>query len=137
VLRLSAVLEFMAWSASVERVEPATISEHSVKRAAGLVDGYFLPMAQRCLGDASTPKVDRLAMTLARHIRAEGLRRFNARDLRRAVGGHLREPAAMDSACDALAEAGLIRKAFGRAGPTYGRQGKNYVINPALFGGVQ
>ncbi|MDT2024557.1 DUF3987 domain-containing protein [Methylocella sp. CPCC 101449] len=136
-LRLSAVLEYLIWSASSEKAEPTCISEMAVKSAAGLIDGYFLPMAQRAFGDAAIPKGDRLAMTLAKHIRAEGLHRFNAREVRRTVGGSLREPAAMDAACDVLVEGGLIREAFSRAGGTYGKRAKNFIVNPTVFGGKQ
>lgn len=136
-LRLSAVLEFLTWAASTEQQEPSCISEGSVNSAAGLIDGYFLPMAQRAFGDAAIPKVDRRAMTLARHLKAEGLHRFNARDLRRTIGGELREPANMESACEALIEAGFIRQAFSRAGGTAGKLAKNYIVNPSIIGGKQ
>jgi len=69
VLRLSCILEHLWWSGDRGYPEPTSISADSVKRAAGLVEGYFLPMAERALGDASIPVVERRAMTLAQHLR--------------------------------------------------------------------
>src|SRR4051812_19556913 len=60
---------------------------------------------------------------------------FNAREVRRVIGGTLREPEAMDAACAVLVEAGLIRPRFGRAGETKGRAARNSDVNPAVFGG--
>ena len=108
------------------------ISDHSVKRAAGLVEGYFLLMAERALGDAAIPVLERRAMTLAQHLRKTAALSFNARDVRRTIGGELREPAHMDAACKTLEEAGLIRPA--RASEAIGRRPKNYEVNPSIFG---
>ncbi len=41
-----------------------------MEAAAGLMDGYFLPMAARVLGDASVPEDERDARTLATWIMA-------------------------------------------------------------------
>lgn len=81
-------------------------------------------MAERVFGDASIPVAERAAMTLIRFLKRNGLATFNARDARREVGGPLRDAAAMDAACDALVEAGLIRGRFSRAGSVKGRAAK-------------
>jgi hypothetical protein len=47
VLRLSLVLEYLWWSAETSGPEPEGISEQATVAAAGLVDGYFVPMAER------------------------------------------------------------------------------------------
>ena len=75
-------------------------------------------------------------MALARHLKRTGLCEFNARVLRREIGGALlRDASAMNAACNTLVEAGLIRPKFARAGGTPGKQAKNYEVNPAVFGG--
>jgi hypothetical protein len=133
VLRLALILEYLWWCALPGRFEPPTISDKAVLAAAGLVDGYFLPMAERVCGDAAIPVAERNAMTLARHIRKSGRTEFNAREVRREIGGSLREAAAMDAACGALVEAELIRRRFSRAGTTAGRTARNYEVNPAVL----
>ena len=132
VLRLSCILEHLWWSGVRSAPEPTGISDHSVKRAAGLVEGYFLPMAERALGDAAIPVLERRAMTLAQHLRKTAALSFNARDVRRTIGGELREAAHMDAACKTLEEAGLIRPA--RASDAIGRRPKNYEVNPSMVG---
>ncbi len=89
--------------------------------------------AERVLGDAAIPLVERNAMVLARHLRAHHLKKFNAKTLRRDIGGALREAKPMEDACSALVEAGLIRARPERAGSTPGRSAKNYDVNPALW----
>ena len=64
-------------------------------------------------------------MFLGRYLKKHGTVTINARDVRRAIGGMLRETAAMDAACAVLVEAGLIRPRFDRAGETKGRTAGN------------
>jgi hypothetical protein len=66
-------------------------------------------------------------------LKRNGLIRFNARDVRRHIGGALREPAAMRAACKVLIDGGLIRPAFTRAGETSGRHAQNYDVNPVVL----
>ena len=99
-----------------------------------LLDGYFIPMAERVFGNASIPAAERNAIALARSLRAGQAKEFNARNLRREIGGTLRDPAPMDAACAMLVEAGLIRPRFERAGQTSGKPAKNYEVNPAVLG---
>jgi hypothetical protein len=137
LLRLSAVLEHMWWCASPLGREPETISLKAVHSAAGLLDGYFIPMAERVFGDATIPAKERQAMMLARHLRQKSLTTFNARELRREIGGAIREPEAMDAACTILLDAGLIRPRFTREGDTKGRTARNFETNPKMLGGRQ
>jgi hypothetical protein len=109
------------------------ISQEAVRAAAGLLDGYFLPMADRVFGDAVVPLSERRARVLARYLRKSGLAQFKARDVYREINGLVREPAAMDAACSALVEAGLIRPQFTRAGDQPGRKAKVYEVNPVLL----
>jgi hypothetical protein len=133
-MRLANTLEHLWWCGETGGPEPEVISRQAVTAAAHLVEEYFIPMAERVFGDASIPATERNAMTLARYLRAHRLARFNARDLRREIGGTLREPAPMDAACTARVEAGLIRPRFERAGQTSGKPAKNYEVNPAVLG---
>jgi hypothetical protein len=131
VLRLATVIEYLWWSGSGDDPEPEVISADAVLTAAALVGDYFLPMAERVFADAAIPKNERKAMAVAKRLRKDGLSRFNARDLRREMGGIVRKPADMDLACEALTEAGLI-KPMNVTGP--GRAPKNFEVNPIVFG---
>ncbi len=136
VARLATILEHLWWAAVPNAAEPSAISEKAVMAAAGLVDGYFIPMAERVFGDAAIPEAERHAMALVRHLRQHALTHFNARQLRRQIGGGLRKPECMNAACSALVEAGLIRPKPSRVGGTEGRCSTDYEVNPALYGGV-
>jgi hypothetical protein len=135
VLRLSCILEFLWWTGQRSGAEPTHISVQSVQRAAAFVADYFLPMAERALGDAAIPAADRRAMILAQYLRKMRLTKFNARDVRRKIGGELREAKHMDEACETLSEAGLIRFLLG--GEAFGRRAKNYEVNPAILGDLR
>jgi hypothetical protein len=133
VLRLALVLEYLSWSEASFRPEPAKIGPTAMLRATGLMDGYFLPMAQRVFGEAAIPEQDRRAMELARWIGGTQPARFNARKARRGIGGPLRDPKHMEQACEALVQAGWIRPAGVRAGSRAGRISSDYEVNPALL----
>ena len=131
-LRLSAVLEHLWWCGGARAAEPAGISAQAAEAAARLLDGYFIPMAERVYGDASIPVVERRAMVLARHLRRTGLTEFSAREVRRQIGGVLREAADMDAACAVLVEADLVRPKVSQT-VGVGRKPKNYEVNPVVF----
>jgi hypothetical protein len=122
VLRLSMVLEYLLWSQGMWRSEPAQISEVSVLASIGLVDRYFVPMAQRVFGEAAIPQEDQLAMELARWIVRTKLRQFNARETRRTIRGVLHDPKAMQQACEVLQQAAWIRPAMKRPPSSVGPQ---------------
>jgi hypothetical protein len=132
VLRLSAILEFLWWTAKPMSPEPQAITAEAVAAAVALVAEYFLPMAERVYGDAALPREERRARILAQHLRTKKLALFNARDLRLAVGGELRASADMDAACATLVEAGLIRPVTAPA--KAGRKPKVFEVNPAVHG---
>ncbi len=115
-----------------EEAEPRAISPESVTAAADLLNAYFLPMAERVFGDAVIPVAERRGMLLARHLRHNRLTEFNAREVRRQIGGMLRDSADMDAACKQLIEAGLIRARFTRAGGGKGRKSQDYEVHPAV-----
>lgn len=132
-LRLSAVLEHLWWCGGTVAREPQSISPEAVTAAADLLNAYFVPMAERVFGDASIPVVERRAMLLAKHLKQNELQEFNARDVRRQIGGLLRDATNMEAACTQLVEGGLIRPCFSRAGEGKGRQARNYEVNPVIL----
>lgn len=132
-LRLSIIIEHLRWCGEANVPEPDAVSASAVEAAAGLLEAYYVPMAERVFGDAAIPTDERAAMLLIRYARAHGLVGFNARELRRDIGGALREAAAMDAACKALVEAGLVRSAGTRAGDRPGRTSKTFEVNPAVL----
>jgi hypothetical protein len=132
-LRLAAIIEHL-WLCARGGQPPETISSDAILVAIGLVDGYFIPMAERVFGDASIPARERAAMVVARHLRRQKIASFNARELRRQIGGAVREAAAMDAACAVLIEAGLIRAKSSRSGEAGGRPARNYEVNPRVLG---
>lgn len=132
-LRLSAVIEHLWWCGGTTAAEPKVISPEALTAAADLLNAYFIPMAERVFGDASIPVIERRAMLLARHLKQNQLAEFNARDVRRQIGGLLRDAANMDAACNQLIEGGLIRPRFERAGEGKGRPARNYEVNPIIF----
>ena len=133
-LRLSACLEY-AWWCMETGPEPQSISIKAVEAAAGLMKGYFLRMAEIVFGTSAVGPDERAAETLAKHLRKDGMTRFNARTLRLTVGGDLRPPARMNSACQYLCEAGLIRPSARVSSGQIGRPAKDYEVNPLLLRG--
>ena len=98
--------------------------------AAALVVDYFIPMAERVYGDAAIPSAEKDAMVLARYLQQANVAEFNARMVRRQLGGSLHEARAMDGACAVLVEAGLIRPRPTPSGP--GRNPKDFDVNPLV-----
>jgi hypothetical protein len=104
-LRLALVLEYLWWSED-GGAEPGRVSAKAMQAAAGLMDAYFLPMAGRVLGDASIPKDERNARTLAAWIMATKPERVNVTNLRDTVRlPGLRESEDVKAACRFLVEA--------------------------------
>lgn len=133
-LRLSCILEHLWWAAAGHASgEPRFISARAVGAACEMMEEYFLPMAKRVLGDASIPVAERNATALASHIRRLKCATFNARELRREIGGVLRESSSMEAACGVLEEAGIIRGCHARQGSTKGRAAKAYEVNPEIW----
>lgn len=133
-LRLSSTLCHLEWALSEEcQPEPGMIAERHILSAIGLLDGYYLPMAQRCFGDASLPQDQRDAVMVARWIIKEKLEMINAYALSRAAGSPLRDKKRLAEALSALEEACWIRSAPARDGMNRGKQRQDYQVNPALW----
>jgi hypothetical protein len=133
VLRLAAVLEYLAWSQLLWRQEPSEIGESAMRSAIGLVDGYFIPMAQRVFGEAAIPQEDQLAMELARWIARTKPALFNARETRRRIRGALSESKVMHQACEVLTTACWIRPVRKSSENSAGRTPSNFEVNPLLL----
>lgn len=133
-LRLACILEHLWWCAKPASPEPIEVSEAATISAIALVADYFLPMAKRVYGDATLGDRERATIFLARQIKRRQLTIFNARDLRREIGGPVRGANLMQTAGDDLVEEGVIRPAFSRSGETHGRPSRNYEVNPLFLG---
>lgn len=70
------------------------------------------------------------AATLARHIRANGLISFNASKLRYAIGGQLRQAAAMPAAWQELEDLGYIKAAVVAGSRGKVRPSKDFTVCP-------
>ncbi|MEI6162289.1 MAG: DUF3987 domain-containing protein, partial [Roseococcus sp.] len=87
MIRLALVVELLRWCAERPGEEaPAEVGEEAAAAAAGLVDGYFLPMAERAFGAGALSTAERHARTLLRHILATGTAVVNERDIRETPG---------------------------------------------------
>lgn len=134
-LRLALVSELARW-AFEGGDEPKTIRRATVEAVGDFLESYAIPMAARVYGDAALPVVERNAATLARYIRRHGLKRVNARDVRREYRlPGLRDADAVHHALDALMEAEWLRPDATRKGDTPGRARADYTVNPAALEG--
>jgi putative DNA primase/helicase len=136
VLRLALIAELARWAFEASE-EPRHISLDSLIAAAGFVDDYAKPMAQRVYGDAALPAAERNAAVLARYIRKHGFTTINKRDLKRSPHkshlAALRNAAAMDAAVAHLVDSGWLLS-VDDASPQ-GRPRGDYLVNPAIHGG--
>ncbi|MBR0682219.1 DUF3987 domain-containing protein [Roseomonas eburnea] len=132
-LRLSLIFEFLWWCADEGmRPPPAEISRRALAAAAEFVADYAMPMAERTYGDATAPKPERDAATLARWIVATKPREVHGRALQRDV----RLPGLSDAESINAAAAVLIDDGWllPRAAPEgAGRPRVAWVVNPALW----
>ena len=134
-LRLAIASEYARW-AYEGGSEPEVISLATMEAVGDFVSAYAIPMAARVYGDACLPPVERNAATLARYIRRNKLRSINARSVMRdARLPGLRDAGDVDPAIEALVEAQWLRADPKRAGCSVGRLSRDYLVNPAIYGG--
>jgi hypothetical protein len=135
-LRLSLVLEYLAWADGGKR-EPTTVSVPSLVNALKLVEDFLKPHARRVFGDAALAPVEKDAAALARYIVKQGSQRINARDIQRnSALPTLKRRDDVEAATEALIEANWLREAPSRQGDTPGKQRKDFLVNPAVHGGA-
>jgi uncharacterized protein DUF3987 len=136
-LRLSLCLEYLWWCGRDGFDPPPTrISETAFTAAAALVEGYFVPMAERVYGDAATSPQDRNATTLARWILKTKPAEVNVRLLQREARlPGLRKADDIRGACNVLVEADWLFPPPPRAKEFKPGSGKAaYVVNPKVWG---
>jgi len=134
LLRTALVLEHLWWSkVSSSASAPEAITSEAVLAAMKLVDSYLVPMGERVYGDAEIPQQARLAATFARYLVRERPPIINARDLYKSklVQG-IRDAKEAELAIEAAVDAGFLLPAPARAGPTHGRERKDYRLNPLV-----
>ena len=129
-LRLALVLEYLWWIADGV-IEPATVSAAAMAAGISMMRDYFLPMAQRVLGDAAIPVEERDARTLASWIAETRPDIVNVRSIREdAHLPGLRETTLIKVACRYLVDAGWLSKAPGTG--QRGRPSGDFRVSPLL-----
>lgn len=142
VVRLALILHHLWWAWSDPEgpdgdpldLPPGCVSLDAIHAAIRLVDDWAEPMARRVAGSAAVSGAEKDAVALVRWLKRQGKSTFNARDARRSrdgPGGRLNRVPALDAACKALAEAGVIRPVAGE--PRAGRPRGDFAVNPILF----
>ena len=87
MIRLALVVELLRWCAERPGEEaPGEVGEEAALAAAGLMDGYFLPMAERAFGGGALSEDERHGRTLLRHILSTGAEVVNERTIRETPG---------------------------------------------------
>jgi hypothetical protein len=135
VLRQALILEFLWWSVTTGKPEPAAISRRALVGAIGLVQHYYLPMAERCYGDAALPDAERHAAAIGRWIQRTRPDQINARELRREhradVPGLPNDGEAIKAALGVLVDAQWLAK-LEQSGFARNRRG-DFQVNPMVF----
>ena len=136
-LRLSLVLEMLRWCIDpAGHQEPLQIGADAFYAACDLVEGYFLPMAERIYGDAATSTESRNVGTLARWIARTKPSEVHVRTLQRTIRlPGLRDATAIRKAADELVAADWLRPPV--KGGYQERSRGAYPVNPALLGTSQ
>ena len=133
-LRLSLVLEWL-WCAGKADMSlpPDSVSKEAFAAGAALVEGYFMPMAERVFGDAGAADVEHRAATLARWILEERPREIHVRRMMREVRlPGLRSAEQIKAAAKMLVDADWLRAPV----IGFGAQSKVvYAVNPQLWRG--
>jgi Protein of unknown function (DUF3987) len=141
VVRISMVLSLLDWSCQPNhpepkpgvRTDPKFIESKYVADAIRLVETYFYPMAERAFQESAMSPLDVRARRLLEWLRKAGNPQFNAKQVRLAIGGDLRDAKDMDAVLDVLVLAHLIKPSATRKGNTHGRLAKNFEVNPKVW----
>lgn len=136
-LRLSGIMEHLAWSGEGRGDPPTGISITSMLRVLTFLEAYAVPMARRSFGTATLPQAERDARVLARWLvqRTPVPSVVNARALRlMGDGPGIGSAERMTLALQELAELGWARPAPARQGGGAGRQRSDWTVNPAIEG---
>jgi hypothetical protein len=136
-LRLSLVLEYLAWAAEDgTAAAPEGISRTAFLAATALVRDYFLPMAERVYGDAATTPQERNTAVLARWIAKTKPTDVHVRTVQREVRlPGLVDAEAIHAACKALVDAGWLESP--PRGSREGRARAAYAVRPELWAALK
>ena len=134
VVRLALIIEYLDWSAEIDRPEPEAISASAVDAAISFVEDYAIPMARRALAAGSQPVEAKNAALAARWVLDNldilNMERENLRDLRRRPGFPIKDPTTMDRVEPLLTDAGFWRPL--QSSNTRGTKRKDVEISPRL-----
>lgn len=132
-VRLAVVLQHLDWAISSEPTPPPRVTPNELGRACYFIAEYLRPMAVRTYGDAAAPPEERAARQLARIIADEKPQRINPRDVQRRKLTGLRTSKEISAAMGVLVEASWV---VAEKVATKGRSRTDYLVNPAIWGGV-
>jgi len=132
--RLALVLEYLAWAASPDAMEPLEVQAETMEKAIGFMDHYAGPMAEIAHGAASRSEADANTLKLARYILEQGFQEFSVRNLQRSGPSPIRSLKApgIKTTCCNLVDAGWLQASPVRQGDTSGRCKDRFLVNPAL-----
>lgn len=130
--RLAVVVELLRWCAERPGTEPpAEVGQDAALAAAGMMDGYFLPMAARAFGEGAVSVAERHARTLLRHIVATRAEVVNERAIRDTPGLRgLSSAEAVKAAVTVLRAEDVLLPAPQAAQP--GRPRADHAVNPRM-----
>jgi len=131
-LRLSQVLEFLAWAWRQSNTpEPEKISVSSVLNAIKLIELWVRPTLERVFSEAALPQVQQDAMVIARWLLKERRDLINARDLRRLAGfPGPKDAKKLDAALELLVDG---RWLFPQPNDGPGRPRKDFQVSQAIY----
>ena len=142
-VRLALVLEHLWWCGWDGVIggppPPAVVSGEAMRAAVTLMDGYFLPMAERVFGDAALSPAQRGAKVMLEWIlRSPGQAEINLRDVRNSARlPGLSAADDMKAAVAVLLDEGILAPKPAAAPGHGGRPRSDYLVNPRLWAAVR
>jgi hypothetical protein len=134
VVRISTVLTYLEWSISSEHKEPTQIDDKAVFKAIQLIDGYFLPMARRCFGNAALPLKQRNAAILAKWLLHEVRYSINLLTVFTTAGApKINDKEQLQEAAHYLESHNWLKFIGGRDGGKGGRQRQDFEVNQLIY----
>jgi len=132
-IRLSLVFTMLDWAFG-NQDEPSEIDAAGFRKAAHIVEDYFLPMAKRVYGSSSVTEKERAGRRLLKLLRKKGWNQFSSREVRRIQSAGLVLQEQIDMGIAALERADIIRPIEAMSSPKGGRPPRLYVVNPLIHG---
>ncbi|MEO3474327.1 DUF3987 domain-containing protein [Roseomonas sp. CAU 1739] len=140
-VRLALVIEHLWWCGRDGVIggppPPSVVSAEAVRAAVMLMDGYFLPMAERVFGDAALTPAQRGARTLLREIIRTCPAEINARAVRNSARlPGLSTTDDVKAAVAVLMEEDILTPKPAPIAERGGRPRGDYLVNPRLWEAV-